>query len=100
VVQLYVRDEESRLVRPLQELKAFAKVALEPGETKTVTLTLTGNRWLITIRPQAAGLLSRATLPSLVGSSSRDIRLTAVLTWVGETALAIETPPTRASYPA
>ncbi|MCA9922423.1 MAG: glycoside hydrolase family 3 C-terminal domain-containing protein, partial [Anaerolineales bacterium] len=30
VVQLYVRDEAARVIRPLQELKAFAKVALEP----------------------------------------------------------------------
>ena len=40
IVQVYVRDVQSRLVRPEKELKAFAKVALEPGETKTVTLTL------------------------------------------------------------
>ncbi|MFK7804041.1 MAG: glycoside hydrolase family 3 C-terminal domain-containing protein [Anaerolineae bacterium] len=40
VVQLYVRDEVSRLVRPEQELKAFAKVMLNAGETKTVELTL------------------------------------------------------------
>ncbi len=41
IVQVYVHDVVSRLVRPLQELKAFAKVSLEPGETKTVTLPLT-----------------------------------------------------------
>ncbi|MEO5951258.1 MAG: fibronectin type III-like domain-contianing protein, partial [Chloroflexia bacterium] len=40
VVQLYVRDEYSSLVRPPKELKAFAKVFLEPGETKSVSFTL------------------------------------------------------------
>ena len=40
IVQVYVRDVQSRLVRPEKELKAFVKVALEPGQTKAVTLTL------------------------------------------------------------
>jgi len=39
-VQLYVTDEKARLVRPEKELRAFAKVELEPGETKQVTFTL------------------------------------------------------------
>ena len=40
VVQCYVRDVEATVARPPQELKAFAKVDLEPGETREVTLTL------------------------------------------------------------
>jgi beta-glucosidase len=40
VVQLYVRDAESRLVRPEKELKAFHKIVLQPGEAKTVRFTL------------------------------------------------------------
>lgn len=40
VVQLYVREEKPRLVRPEKELKAFQKVGLEPGETKTVSFPL------------------------------------------------------------
>lgn len=40
VVQLYVSPKQSRLMRPDKELKGFAKVALEPGEAKTVTFTL------------------------------------------------------------
>ena len=40
VVQLYVSDRESEVFRPVRELKGFAKVALRPGETKTVTFTL------------------------------------------------------------
>ena len=37
VVQLYVRDREASLTRPVLELKSFARVALEPGESKRVT---------------------------------------------------------------
>lgn len=40
IVQLYVQDDESTVIRPLRELKGFEKVALEPGETKTVSFTL------------------------------------------------------------
>jgi beta-glucosidase len=40
VVQAYVAPGSARLARPPQELKAFAKVWLEPGETKTVDLVL------------------------------------------------------------
>ena len=36
VVQVYVRDVESSVARPVRELKAFAKVALEPGESRQV----------------------------------------------------------------
>ncbi|MEY2448486.1 MAG: beta-glucosidase [Acidimicrobiaceae bacterium] len=41
VVQCYVAPPRSKVVRPPKELKAFVKVHLEAGETKTVTLTLT-----------------------------------------------------------
>lgn len=40
VVQLYVRDKVSSVTRPLKELKAFKRITLEPGETRTVTFTL------------------------------------------------------------
>jgi len=41
VVQLYVWDEVASVARPIQQLKGFERIALEPGETKTVTFTLT-----------------------------------------------------------
>lgn len=40
VVQLYVANPEGPVPRPVRELRAFAKVALAPGETRTVDLTL------------------------------------------------------------
>ncbi len=40
VVQLYVAPPETRVRRPVRELKEFAKVRLEPGETQTVTFRL------------------------------------------------------------
>lgn len=41
VVQLYVRDMVGSVTRPVQELKGFEKVMLQPGESRTVTFTLT-----------------------------------------------------------
>ncbi len=40
-VQLYIGDEKASVLRPTKELKAFKKVDLNPGETKTVTFTIT-----------------------------------------------------------
>ncbi len=41
VVQLYIAPEKSGVIRPVKELKAFQKVALEPGEEKELLFTLT-----------------------------------------------------------
>lgn len=92
VVQLYVRDEAARLIRPLQELKAFAKVDLAPGETKTISLTLTGQS-LAYYDPALNGWVTEpGEFTVLVGSSSRDIRLTGQFEWVGETAVIPDAP--------
>ncbi len=40
VVQLYVRDDEASVTRPVIELKRFKRVSLKPGEKRTVTFTL------------------------------------------------------------
>ena len=40
VVQLYVRDDEASVTRPLLELKRFQRVTLQPGERRTVTFEL------------------------------------------------------------
>ena len=93
VVQLYVHDVESRLVRPLRELKAFAKVALAPGETQTVTLTLTGQSLAYYDPAVGDWMTEPGDFTVLVGSSSRDMRLTGQFKWVDETAVVIETDP-------
>jgi beta-glucosidase len=75
IVQVYVRDAQSRLMRPEKELKAFAKVALEPGETKTVTFTL-DEEALSYYDPGSKRWVAEAgEFQVLVGSSSSDVRL-------------------------
>lgn len=41
VVQLYIRDVAASITRPIRELKAFQRIALKPGEAKSVRFTLT-----------------------------------------------------------
>ncbi len=74
VVQLYLSDLECSLARPDQELKAFEKVALEPGETKTVRFTLT-RAALSFYDPAREGWVAEpGEFEVRVGSSSREIR--------------------------
>ncbi|MBI5303913.1 MAG: glycoside hydrolase family 3 C-terminal domain-containing protein [Chloroflexi bacterium] len=83
IVQLYVRDAQSRLVRPEKELKAFAKVALAPGEIKTVTLVVDENA-LAYYDPAIKRWVAEAgEFQVLVGSSSRAIHLTAKFNFQG-----------------
>lgn len=76
VVQLYIGDRKSSLARPEKELKAFAKVALEPGETRTIAFSL--NRDALSFYNPACGqwVVEPGEFEVLVGGSSRDIRLT------------------------
>ncbi|HEY0778522.1 MAG TPA: glycoside hydrolase family 3 C-terminal domain-containing protein, partial [Gemmatirosa sp.] len=43
VVQLYLRDDVASVVRPVRELKRFARVSLRPGETRVIHFTLTAD---------------------------------------------------------
>jgi beta-glucosidase len=43
IVQLYIRDWVASVTRPVKELKAFDKISLKPGESRTVSFTLTAN---------------------------------------------------------
>ena len=77
VVQLYVSATASSVIRPVKELREFAKVEVAPGETKTVTFTLDKRAfsyWETKIHDWYA---ETGTYQLQAGSSSRDIRLTA-----------------------
>jgi beta-glucosidase len=74
IVQLYVRDLESSVSRPDKELKGFAKVLLEPGETKPVTLTLGREALAYWDDAQHTWVAEAGEFEVLVGGSSQDIR--------------------------
>ena len=74
VVQIYVHDREASVPRPPKELKGFAKLALQPGETKTVTFSLDA-RALSFYDPDGKRWVAEpGEFEILAGSSSRDIR--------------------------
>lgn len=78
VVQLYVRDEIASVAQPVKALKAFQRIGLGPGEEKRIAFTITrdmlqlldeGMRWVV----------EPGTFRLMIGTSSRDTRIRAVL---------------------
>jgi beta-glucosidase len=75
VVQLYVHERTPAVLRPVNELRAFDKVALEPGEQKTLRFKLS-RRDFATYDAQAkAWCVNPGTFDVRVGGSSRDLPL-------------------------
>ncbi|RMD76476.1 MAG: beta-glucosidase, partial [Chloroflexi bacterium] len=84
VIQLYIHDRVARLMRPDKELKGFAKVTLQPGETTTVTFTI-DRQALSYYDPAVPGWVAEpGTFTVLVGRSVADIRLKASFELVAE----------------
>ena len=73
-VQLYVRDEKARLARPEKELKGFAKISLQPGETRPVSLQLGMRSLAYFDDAKDAWVAEAGSFDVLIGSSSLDIR--------------------------
>ncbi|MEJ2756963.1 MAG: glycoside hydrolase family 3 C-terminal domain-containing protein [Anaerolineales bacterium] len=74
VVQVYVHDQESDLARPQNELKGFAKVDLQPGETKTVSIKLDYRSFAYYHPAYHQWITEDGTFDILIGASSADIR--------------------------
>jgi beta-glucosidase len=79
VVELYIHDGHAKIDRPVHELKAFERVELNPGETKTVTLPLDRAALSYWNPATKAWQADPGTFEVQVGASSRDIRLKAPL---------------------
>ena len=77
VVQLYVGDVESTPIRPVRELKGFAKVALQPGESKEVSFILNKRSFAYWNREIHDWHVETGVFTIEVGASSRDLPLKA-----------------------
>jgi len=77
VVQLYVSDLESSVDRPVKELKSFSKVFLQPGETKTVNLSITEDNLKFFDEGSHSWIAEPGEFEILVGSASDKIHTTA-----------------------
>jgi len=82
VTQLYVRDIESKVLRPVKELKGFKKVYLEPAETKQVEIKLTKRDFSYWDPDKKDWYAEPGEFEILIGSSSKDIRLKGKVTLV------------------
>lgn len=93
IVQLYVSSAHEGISRPEQELKGFEKVALEPGETKTVRFTLDSRAFAYWETRVHGWYVENGAYEIRVGASSRDIRLTETVTVTGSKPLPIRVTP-------
>ena len=80
VVQVYVGDPAAAVARPPRELKAFAKIGLEPGAEQQVTFSLTARDLCYWSAIHRRWVLEGGEFRICVGASSRDIRLSAAIT--------------------
>lgn len=74
VVQLYISENKPVVLRPAKELKGFKKVALQPGETKTVTFTITKEALSYFDADAHRWVAKPGQFTALAGTASDDIR--------------------------
>ncbi|MFE9078025.1 glycoside hydrolase family 3 C-terminal domain-containing protein [Bacillus mobilis] len=75
IVQLYIKDVESSMIRPEKELKGFEKVELQPGEEKTVSFTLNKRSFAYYNVEWKDWHVETGEFEILVGKSSKEIVL-------------------------
>ncbi|HEX8601883.1 MAG TPA: glycoside hydrolase family 3 C-terminal domain-containing protein [Pseudoduganella sp.] len=80
VAQLYVRPMSPAVDRPLKELKGFAKVFLQPGESKQVTIPVDARSLAYYVKNTGAWHVDAGKYRIEVGSSSAELPLATVLT--------------------
>jgi beta-glucosidase len=82
VVQLYIRDEEASVARPVLELRGFARVSLSPGERRTVTFRLAAEQLAYTAVDHRR-VVEPGRVSLFVGTSSADLPLRASVELTG-----------------
>jgi beta-glucosidase len=75
VVQLYVHQVKSSLKRPSKELRGFERVALQPGQKKSVTFSLAGEKLAYWDVNTHGFVVDPGEFDILVGGSSEDVRV-------------------------
>lgn len=80
IVQLYVADKESTVVKPVKELKGFEKVSLEAGETKTVTFKLDKRAWAYFNTNIHDWYVESGEYEIMIAKSAEDVVLSEIIT--------------------
>ncbi|TNM69164.1 beta-glucosidase [Streptomyces sp. NP160] len=84
VVQVYVADPVAEVARPDSELKAFARVELEPGQSRAVSFELDARALSYWSPVQRRWVVEGGAFEVRVGASSRDVRLRETVQVTGE----------------
>ncbi len=84
VPQIYLRDVQSALPRPARELKGYTKISLKPGESRTVTLTLSPEDLAYYHQGKKQWVTENGVFEILLGKNSADIQLKAPFVYSGE----------------
>lgn len=80
IVQIYVHDHKAGLVRPEKELKGFAKVGLQPGETRSVSIPLDFRSFAYYHPEYKQWITEDGEFDILIAASAADIRETLTVT--------------------
>ncbi len=94
IAQVYVGLPDSKIVRPVRELKGFVRVSLLPAESKRVTVPFNDRTFAYFDVASNGWQVEKGEYEILVGASSEDIRLTATVAVDG-----ITPEPTLAKFP-
>ena len=76
VVQLYIHDKNSSVVREVKSLKGFKRIFLKAGESKKVTFQIDKSHLSFYDVKNKMWLAEPGEFTVMIGSSSRDIKLT------------------------
>ena len=96
VVQLYMRDPVASVSRPVQQLRGFRRVTLQPRETKRVSFTLSADQFALWSR-EGEWVIEPGEIELMVGSASDDIRarVSVTIDGTGRGSIAPAAIPTR-----
>ncbi len=83
VVQLYIRDPVASVARPVQQLRGFLRIHLAPGESRTITFTMSGAQ-LALYGQEGGWIVEPGRIDVQIGASAADIRLRGAFEIVGD----------------
>jgi len=75
VVQLYVKHLESKVSRPLKELKGFKRIAVKAGETQRVAVELSADQLAYWSVDEHRFVVEPGKIEIMIGASSADVKL-------------------------
>lgn len=84
IAQVYIRDVQSLMPRPPFELRAFKKVTLQAGETKTVTIALTPEALAFYAPDRKQWMTENGVFEVAVGTHAQDLAAKAAFVYSGE----------------